>query len=106
MRRALSQYVVTENQIFQSRCTAQPCRSAILISTRCLRWRRGDYTSGGAQFESLDRLLKALRSVAPDFDESTVSIRNTPETYIAFARETELDDSQLSSLGLKDDTRT
>lgn len=62
----------------------------------------GDYISGSAVFESLDRLLKALRSVAPDLDENALSIRNTPETYIAFAGEMKLDDSQLSLLGLKD----
>lgn len=45
----------------------------------------GDYISGSAEFESLNRLLKALHSVAPDFDESALSILDTPETYIAFA---------------------
>lgn len=66
----------------------------------------GDYTSGSAVFESLDRLLKALRSVAPDLDENALSIRTTPETYIVFAGEMKLDDSQLSLLGLKDGTKS
>jgi len=62
----------------------------------------GDYFSRSAEFESLDRLLNALHSVVPGFDESALSIREgTPETYIAFAGEMELDDSQLSLLGLK-----
>jgi hypothetical protein len=66
----------------------------------------GDYTSGSAEFESRDHLLNALRSAVPGFDESSVSIeRNTPETYIAFAEAVELDDSQLSRLGLKDGIR-
>jgi hypothetical protein len=66
----------------------------------------GDYTSGSAEFESRDHLLKALRSAVPGFDESAVTIeRNTPETYIAFAETIELDDFQLSLLGLKDGTR-
>ena len=61
-----------------------------------------------AEFESLERLLKALHSAVPGFDESTLSIRkdDTPETYIAFAGEMELDDSQLLLLGLKDGPRS
>lgn len=58
-----------------------------------------------AKFESLDRLLKAFHSAVPGFDESTLSIRkDTPETYIAFAGEMELDDLQLALLGLKSGT--
>ena len=65
----------------------------------------GDYTSGSAEFESRDHLLKALRSAVPGFDEGSVSIeKNTSETYIAFAEVMELDDSQLALL-LKDGTR-
>ncbi len=67
----------------------------------------GDYTSGSVEFESLDRLLTALRSVAPDFDVSTLSVRkDSSESYIAFTGEMELDDSQLSLLGLKDCRRS
>lgn len=66
----------------------------------------GDYISGSAEFESLDRLLKALHSAVSGFDESALSIRKTPETYIAFAGEMKLDDSQLSLLGLKGDTKS
>src|SRR5258708_13422805 len=62
----------------------------------------GDYTCRSAEFESLDRLLKVLHSAVPDFDESTLSTRmDTIETYIAFAGEMELSDSQLSLLALK-----
>ena len=63
----------------------------------------GDYTSRSAEFESLERLLRALRSVAPNFDEASLSLRKDgPETYIVFTGEMELDDSQLSLLGLTD----
>lgn len=62
----------------------------------------GNYTSGSAEFESRDQLLRAFRSVVPDFDASSVSVeRNALETYIAYAGEMKLDDSQLSLLGLK-----
>ena len=66
----------------------------------------GSYTSGSAEFESRDHLLRALRSVAPSFDEASLSLRKGPESYIAFTGEMELDDSQLSLLGLKDGTRS
>ncbi len=67
----------------------------------------GNYTSGSAEFESREDLLKAFRSVMPNFDASSVSVgRDAPETYIAFAGEMELDDAQLSLLGLKDSTRS
>jgi len=59
------------------------------------------------EFDSLDHLLRALRSVAPDFDESALSIRKDARaTYIAFSGEMELDDSQLLLLGLKDGARS
>jgi hypothetical protein len=55
------------------------------------------------KFESLHDLLNALRSVMPDFDENSFLIRNgARDSYIVFAREVELSDSQLSTLGLKD----
>ena len=67
----------------------------------------GSYTSGSAEFESRDHLLRALRSVAPNFDEASLPLRKDgPETYIAFTGEMELDDSQLSLLGLKDGSRS
>lgn len=67
----------------------------------------GSYTSGSAEFESLDRLLRALRSVAPNFDEASLSLREDgPESYIAFTGEMELDDSQVSVLGLKHGSRS
>lgn len=66
----------------------------------------GDYISGSAEFESREHLLKALRSAVPTFDESTLSTaKSTPETYIAFAGEMKLDDSQLALLGLRNSTR-
>jgi len=66
----------------------------------------GGYTSGSAEFESLDHLLTAFRSAIPAFDAGSLSVgRDTPETYIAFAGEMELIDAQLSLLGLKDGTR-
>jgi len=67
----------------------------------------GDYISRSAEFESADHLLEAFRSAIPDFDASTLSIRkDAPETYIALAEHMELNDSQLSLLGLKDGTRS
>jgi hypothetical protein len=67
----------------------------------------GDYTFGSAGFESLDLLLKALHSAVPGFDESALSIgKGASETYIVFAAEMALDDSQLSRLGLKDGMRS
>lgn len=67
----------------------------------------GDYTSQSGEFESRDNLLKALRSVAPDFDESAILVRKDAlETYIAFTGDMELDDSQLSRLGLKERRRS
>jgi len=66
----------------------------------------GSYTSGSAEFESLDDLRKAFHSAVPDFDAGSISVRSDmPETYIAFAGEMELIDAQLSLLGLKDGTR-
>ena len=67
----------------------------------------GDYISRSTEFESLDHLVKALRSAKPDFDAKALSIRkDAPETYIAFAEQMELNDSQLSLLGLKDGSRS
>jgi len=67
----------------------------------------GDYTSRSAEFESLDHLLKAFLAAMPNFDASSLSIRkDAPETYIAFAGQMELNDSQLSLLGLKDGAKS
>ena len=67
----------------------------------------GSYTSGSAEFESRDHLLRALRSVAPNFDEASLSLqRDGQGSYIAFTGDMELDDSQLSLLGLKDGSRS
>ena len=57
------------------------------------------------EFKSLDCLKKALHSVVPDFDESTLSIK-THESYIVFAGDVELNDCQLSALGLKDEAKS
>ena len=67
----------------------------------------GSYTSGSIEFESLDRLLQALRSVAPNFDEACLSLqKDGPGSHIVFTGDMELDDSQLSLLGLKDGSRS
>ncbi len=65
----------------------------------------GDYTSRSAEFESLDHLLKAFLAAMPNFDASSLSIRKA-WTYIAFAAQMELNDSQLSLLGLKDGAKS
>jgi len=55
-----------------------------------------------ADFESRDALLKALHSAVPRFDDSRVSINvaGGTQTSIVLAGEMDLDDNQLSILGL------
>ena len=54
------------------------------------------------EFSSIEQLVKTIRSAAPDFDKNNVSVRmGARETYIAFAGEMELDEFQISALGLK-----
>lgn len=57
------------------------------------------------EFDSLNHLLKALHSLIRDFDEGSVSIqKDAHDTYIAFTGDLELEDSDLSSLGLVRDS--
>ena len=55
-----------------------------------------------SDFDSRDALLKALDSAVPGFDDSSVSINvaSGNQTSIVFAGEMDLDDNQLSILGL------
>ena len=55
-----------------------------------------------SDFESRDALLKALHSAVPGFDDAGVSINMAGgnQTSIVFAGEMDLDDNQLSILGL------
>ena len=58
------------------------------------------------EFSSIELCVKTIRSVAPDFDENNVWVSvGARETYIAFAGEMELNESQISGLGLKDGRR-
>jgi hypothetical protein len=58
-----------------------------------------------SEFGSLEQLTDALRSVAPNFKGIVGPETNQAQhTSIIFSREMELDDSQLSRLGLKQDT--
>lgn len=59
------------------------------------------------EFSSIELCAETIRSVAPDFDKNNLSVRvGARETYIAFAGEMELDESQISGLGLKDGRRS
>jgi hypothetical protein len=53
-------------------------------------------------FDSLQHVMGALHWLIPDFDENDLIVRDAHDTYIAFTGEAELNDSQLSKLGLKD----
>lgn len=54
------------------------------------------------EFRSLDDLLTAVHSVAPNLDESALSIeQNGRDTSIVLTGTIELNDTQLSALGLK-----
>ena len=113
--RRLFRFVTSEQERFLSWLCRRNTHSLRVVVQRVRAHHRSLYRlvaySGNltcsAEFESLDRLLTALHSAVPGFDESTLSIRkDTPETYIAFAGEMELDDSQLLLLGLKDGPRS
>jgi hypothetical protein len=70
-------------------------------------WRLVAYGNGriyrSPEFESMERLLETFRRAVPGFAPGVLSIRNeADETYIAFTADIELDDSQLSILGLID----
>jgi hypothetical protein len=62
----------------------------------------GNRAPGHSDFDSLDGLLKALHSAVPGFDDSSVSINvaGGNQTSIVFVGEMDLDDNQLSILGL------
>jgi hypothetical protein len=62
----------------------------------------GSRGPGYSDFDSLDALLNALHIAIPDFDASSVSIKvaGGNQTSVVFAGEMELDDHQLSILGL------
>src|SRR5258708_4269604 len=113
--RRLFRFVTSEQERFLSwLCRRIPIRSESLYSVSVhiidpyiVSLPTVETSTCSAEFESLDRLLKSLHSAVPGFDESTLSIRkDTPETYVAFAGEMELDDSQLLLLGLKDGPRS
>jgi hypothetical protein len=56
------------------------------------------------EFGTLEQLEEALRSVAPNFNGIvSAETSQAQHTSIIFSREMELDDSQLSRLGLKQD---
>jgi len=54
-----------------------------------------------SEFGSLRQLLETLRSVFPEFEENSLSLKEETETYVVFACERELTSAQLSILGLK-----
>jgi hypothetical protein len=72
-------------------------------------WHLVAYGSGRAwqprRFRSVEDLLTVIRSAAPDFDRSHLAIRNdSRQSYIAWAGNMALNESQLSVLGLENDT--
>jgi hypothetical protein len=82
------------------------------IVVQRVRDRRGNayrliaYDSGTTyrpvEFASLDDLLRAMHSVVPNLDESALSIeQNGQDTSIVLTGTIELDNTQLSALGLK-----
>jgi len=92
---------MSPTNIYSIRIVKQHIRTNQRFSYRLLAY-GGDHTFRPAEFASLDSLLDALRSVIPDFDERSLSMRKDGvETYLAFSGEMELDDSQLSLLSLK-----
>jgi len=106
-RSACPEYVVTECPFASNRCAAHPRTSTIRVPSCCLRRGRWRLHFGKCRVRIARSSTAALRSVAPNFDEASLSLRKDgPETYIAFTGEMELDDSQLSLLGLKDRTRS
>lgn len=53
-------------------------------------------------FDSLRDLVQAIRSVIPDFSQSQLRTeKDASRSYIALTREWELNDSQLSLLGVE-----
>ena len=71
-------------------------------------WHLVAYGSGRAcqprRFRSIEDLLKAIRSVVPDFDQSQIAIKSDSlQSYIAWAGDMALNESQLAALGLKNE---
>lgn len=72
-------------------------------------WHLVAYGSGRAwqprRFRSIEDLLRVIRSVVPGFDQSQIAIKSDSlQSYIAWAGDMALDESQLSALGLKKET--
>lgn len=54
-----------------------------------------------ANFNSIEEVVRAVASVAPDFCESDLQLRpEADRSYIAFSAEWELSEAQLARLGL------
>lgn len=71
-------------------------------------WHLVAYGSGFAfqpcRFRSVEDLLMVIRSAVPDFDRSHLVVRSdSHQSYIAYAGDMALSDSQLSALGLKNE---
>lgn len=58
------------------------------------------HTYRAVNFDSLDDLLKLLKSVMPEFDASGISREKQPRTSIVFADAIELSSAERSALGL------
>jgi hypothetical protein len=72
-------------------------------------WHLVAYGSGPAfrprRFHSVDDLLTVIRSALPDFDPSHLTIKSdSRESYIVWAGDMALNESQLSVLGLRNET--
>ena len=100
--------VVTEYPFASNRCAARPRTSTIPYTALLPTEGKAEATLPEVPSSNpCDRLLRALRSAAPNFDEASLSLQKDGSgSYIAFAGEMELDDSQLSLLGLKDGSRS
>jgi hypothetical protein len=71
-------------------------------------WHLVAYGSGRAcqprRFRSIEDLVMVIRSAVPDFDPSQIAIRNNAlQSYIAYAGDMTLSESQLSALGMKNE---
>lgn len=60
------------------------------------------HTYRAVNFDSLDDLLKLLKSAVPEFDPSSISRERQPRTSILFADVIELSSAQRSALGLRE----
>lgn len=71
-------------------------------------WHLVGYGRGRAcqphRFRTIDDLLTVISSAAPDFDRSHLAVRSdSRQSYIVWAGNMALNESQLSVLGLKND---